>query len=91
MPDWETDATAPTMRVLYQAGVALSPHSIVANLEEYAGGAPSVVEVQETLEALEERELVRRLDRPEEYFVITEHGADYVETEIDSEALGFID
>jgi repressor of nif and glnA expression len=90
MAEWETDATAPTMRVLYQAGVALSPHSIVANLEEYAGEAPSVVETQETLEALEAEGMVRRLDRPEEYYVITEHGADYVETEIDSEAFGFI-
>lgn len=91
MADWETDATDPTMRVLYQAGVALSPHSIVANLEEYAGEAPSVVEVQETLEALESEGLVRRLDHPEEYYVITEHGSDYVETEIDTESLGFID
>lgn len=91
MSDWETGATAPTLRVLYQAGVALSPHSIVANLEEYAGEAPSVIEVQETLEGLDEQELVRRLDRPEEYYVITEHGIDYVETEVDSESLGFID
>lgn len=91
MTDWQTDATDPAMRVLYQAGVALSPHSIVANLEEYAGEAPTVVETQETLEALEEEGMVRRLDRPEEYYVITDHGRDYVETEIDDEAFGFID
>jgi hypothetical protein len=91
MPEWKTDATDPIMRVLYQAGVALSPHSIVTNIEEYAGEAPSVVETQEALEALEAEGMVRRLDRPEEYYVITDHGTDYVETEIDAEAFGFVD
>lgn len=88
-PDQQTDATEPVMRVLYQAGVALSPDSIVANLDAYADVSHGLSTVEEALSGLEAAGLVRQLDREGEYYQVTDRGSDYVETEIDQEAFGF--
>ena len=86
--DQQNEATAPVLRVLYQAGVALSPDSIAANLETYADDSHDESTVEEALVGLEEANLVRRLDREDDYYVMTDTGGDYVETEIDQESLG---
>lgn len=88
-PDQQTEATEPVMRVLYQAGVALSPDSLVANLDAYADESHGPAAVGEALSGLEEAGLVRQLDREGEYYEVTDRGSDYVETEIDQEAFGF--
>lgn len=86
--DQRNEATASVMRVLYQAGVALSPDSIAANLDAYADDSHDESTVREALEGLEEENLVRRLDREGDYYVVTDSGGDYLETEIDQESLG---
>lgn len=87
--DQQTEATEPVMRVLYQAGVALSPDSIVANLDAYADESHGPAAVNEALSGLEDAEFVRRLDREGEYYEVSDRGSNYVETEIDQEAFGF--
>lgn len=87
----QNEATEPVLRVLYQAGVALSPDSVAANLEAYADESHGSSAVEAALAGLEDADLVRRLDRDGEYYEVTERGADYVETEVDQEAFGFID
>lgn len=86
--DQRNEATESVMRVLYQAGVVLSPDSITANLGTYADDSHDQSTVEEALDGLEEANLVRRLDRDGEYYVVTDTGRDFVETEIDQESLG---
>jgi Fe2+ or Zn2+ uptake regulation protein len=87
--DQQNEATDSVLRVLYQAGVALSPDSIVANLDVYADDSHHEATVQTALDGLEEASLVRRLDQEGDYYVVTDSGADFLETEIDQESLGF--
>ena len=77
------------LRVLYQAGVALSPDSVVANLEAPADESHDRGTVDEALSGPEDAELIRRLDRAGDYYEVTDRGGDYVETEVDQEAVGF--
>jgi predicted transcriptional regulator len=69
--------------------VALSPDGIVANLDTYADTSYDASAVGEALAGLESEGLVERLDRPGEYYVVTDRGSDYVETEIDQEVPEF--
>jgi hypothetical protein len=87
--DQQNEATESVMRVLYQAGVALSPDSIVATLDVYADDSHDEATVREALGGLEAESLVRRLDREGDYYVVTDSGSDFLETEIDQESLGF--
>lgn len=89
--DQQNDATEPVLRVLYQAGVALSPDSVAANLDAYAEASQGPAAVEEALSGLADAGVVRRLDREGEYYELTGRGADYVEAEVDREAFGFID
>jgi len=47
--------------------------------------------VRTALEGLENEGHLRRLDSTGEYYVLTGHGRDHVETEVDQEAFGFIE
>lgn len=87
--DQQHEATEPVLRVLYQAGVALSPDSVVANLDAAADASHGQAGVEAALAGLADADLVRDLDREGEYYELTDRGEDYVETEVDQEALGF--
>lgn len=87
--DQQHEATEPVLRVLYQAGVALSPDSVVANLDTYADVSHGQAAVEEALAGLADADLVRVLDREDRYYELTRRGEDYVETEVDQEAVGF--
>ncbi|MFB6120198.1 MAG: hypothetical protein ABEJ68_03670 [Halobacteriaceae archaeon] len=91
MSEWQTETTDAVARVLYQAGVALSPDAVATNLDAVFDEAPDETAVREALTTLREESLARRLDREGDYYVITDYGRDYVETEIDQEGVGFIE
>ncbi|WP_281375633.1 hypothetical protein [Halorarum halophilum] len=40
---------------------------------------------------MRERDFVRRLDDGDAYYLLTERGQEYVETEVDQEGVGFVD
>lgn len=90
-PEWRNEATDPVLRLLYQAGIGVSPDSIVANLDVRMKSPPTPETVRSALEGLENKGHVRRLDSTGDYYVLTGHGQDYVETEVDQEAFGFIE
>ncbi|QLG60887.1 hypothetical protein [Halorarum salinum] len=89
-PEWPTEATVPVARLLYQAGVALSPAGVRANLVRRTDDPPSPGAVRDAIDAMRERGLVRSLDDGEHY-LLTGSGREYVETEIDQEGVGFVD
>jgi hypothetical protein len=88
--DWNSDAVEPVLRVLYQAGIGISPAAIAANLDEYLDAPPDSEEIRHALDELREAELVRTLDGGE-YFLLTDGGRSYVGNEIEQEGYGFID
>ena len=90
-PEWSTEATVPVARLLYQSGVAHSPEGVLANLEHRMDDPPSLEAVREALDAMRERDFVRSLDDGDAYYLLTESGREYVETEVDQEGLGFVD
>ncbi|WP_430504329.1 hypothetical protein [Haloparvum sp. PAK95] len=90
-PEWRNEATEPVLRLLYQAGIGVSPGSIVANLDVRMNSPPAPETIRAALEGLEDEGHVRRLDATGEYYVLTGHGRDYVETAVDQEAFGFIE
>lgn len=89
--DWRTDATDRTLRVLYQSGIAVSPAGIAANLAALTRDPPGEAEVEGAIEALRDRDLVRALPEDTGFYRLTDHGRDFVESEIDSEAFGYVD
>lgn len=89
--DWRNEATDPVLRLLYQAGIGVSPDSIVANLDVRMDDPPTPETIHAALEGLEDEGYVRRLDATGDYYLLTGHGRDYVETEVDQEAFGFIE
>ena len=94
MPDdreWHTEATVPVARLLYQSGVALSPDGVLANLAHRMDDPPAGEAVREALDAMAERGFVRSLDDEGGYYLLTEDGREYVETEVDQEGVGFVD
>ena len=88
MPEFDSDAVAPTLRLLYQSGVGISPSDIAANLDDRMDDPPSRTAVLDAVRELSDTRLVRRLDEVASCYVITDHGRDYVETELDAEAMG---
>lgn len=89
--DWERDAVEPVLRVLYQAGIGISPAAITANLDEYVEDPPDPEEVRLALEELADEELVRSLQDDGQFFLLTDGGRSYVGNEIEQEGYGFID
>lgn len=61
-PEWRTEATDPVLRLLYQAGIDVSPDSIVANLDVRMNSPPAPETIRAALEGLENEGHVRRLD-----------------------------
>jgi predicted transcriptional regulator len=88
MSDFDSDATAPVLRLLYQSGVGLSPSSIAINLDDRMGESPSRTAVLNAVRELNDGDYVRQLDEVESCYVITDHGQDYVEAELDDVAMG---
>lgn len=88
--NWDSDAVEPVLRVLYQAGIGISPAAITANLDEYLEEPPDPEAVRQALDELQDSELVRTLDG-DEYFLLTDGGRSYVGNEIEQEGYGFID
>lgn len=77
------------LRVLSQAGIAVSPGGIVANLRELYDVDLGEAAVADALDALEDENYVRALD--DTHYRITDHGRDYVVSEFGDEAPGYID
>lgn len=89
MADWNHDAADPVVRMLSQAGIGVSPGGIAANLDELLDDPPSESDVRDALDELERRGVVRRLDGA--YYLLTDHGRDYVEREFEEMGVGFIE
>lgn len=77
------------LRVLSQAGIAVSPGGIVANLRELYDVDLGEAAVADALDTLEDENYVRALD--DTHYRITDHGRDYVVSEFGDEAPGYID
>lgn len=90
MSDGKNETTDRVARVLYQAGVALSPAGVAANLAEFFDDPPSESAVGSALDGLDSEGLARRLDAGDVY-ILTSSGRDYVETELDTEAFGYVE
>lgn len=88
MPEFDSDAIEPTLRLLYQSGVGISPSDIAANLHDRMDDPPSRTAVLNAVRELSEGRFIRRLNDVESCYIITDHGRDYVEAELDSEAMG---
>ncbi|GAB7012180.1 hypothetical protein [Halolamina salina] len=88
MPEFDSDAVEPTLRLLYQSGVGISPSGIAANLHDRMDDPPDRTAVLNAVRELADTRLIRKLDEMESCYIITDHGRDYVETEIDDEAPG---
>jgi predicted transcriptional regulator len=88
MPEFDSDAVDPTLRLLYQSGVGISPSDIAANLDHRMDDPPARAAVLNAVRELAEAGLVRSLSEVESCYVVTEHGRDYVEAEVDDEAMG---
>ncbi|MBP1988256.1 hypothetical protein [Halolamina salifodinae] len=91
MPEFDADAVDPTLRLLYQSGVGISPSGIAANLQHRMNDPPSRTAVLNAVRELSEGRYIRSISDVESCYIITDHGRDYVETEIDDEAMGFVD
>lgn len=89
--DWKTEATDWVLRVLYQAGIGVSAGAIAANLDALVDEQFGEESITEALAGLEDENMVRRLDEPEDYYLITDRGRNYVEAELDQQGIGFID
>ncbi|GAB7094887.1 hypothetical protein JCM30237_20400 [Halolamina litorea] len=88
MPEFDADAIAPTLRLLYQSGVGIAPSGIAANLDDRMDDPPARASVLNAVRELSEADYLRSISDVESCYVITEHGRDYVESELDDEALG---
>ncbi|QDX39701.1 hypothetical protein [Salarchaeum sp. JOR-1] len=77
------------LRVLSQAGIAVSPGGIAANLRELYDVDRSEAAVADALDALEDENYVRALD--DTYYRITGHGRDYVTSEFGDDAPGYVE
>ena len=88
MPEFDADAVDPTLRLLYQSGVGISPSGIAANLHYRMDDPPARAAVLNAVRELSETGLVRSISDVESCYIITDHGRDYVETELDDEAMG---
>jgi predicted transcriptional regulator len=88
MPEFDSDAVEPTLRLLYQSGVGISPSGIAANLDDRMDDPPARAAVLNAVRELSEAGLVRSLSDVESCYVVTEHGRDYAETELDDQAPG---
>ncbi|MFB6268877.1 MAG: hypothetical protein ABEH83_02975 [Halobacterium sp.] len=89
--DWETDAAEPVLRLLHQAGIAVTADVVATNLAEVAEGSPSRMEAAAALAELESVNFVRTFADTDDYYLITSTGADHVANELESEGFGFID
>ncbi|MGB9965202.1 hypothetical protein [Halobacterium hubeiense] len=89
--DWEQDVVEPVLRVLHQAGVAVTADVVATNLDAVLDDAPSAAEVDAALAELVEDNLVRPFADADGYYVITDRGSGHVGNELDEEGFGFVD
>lgn len=89
MPEFDTAAAHPILRLLYQSGVGISPSDIAVNLDDRMDDPPTRTAILNAVRELHEGDYVRRLSDVESCYVITDHGRDYVESTLDTEAPGF--
>ncbi|NIC00359.1 purine-nucleoside phosphorylase [Halobacterium sp. R2-5] len=78
------------LRVLHQAGVAVTADVVATNLAAALDDEPTTAEVADELAALAEDDLVRLFADTDEYYVITDRGSAHVSTELDEEGFGFV-
>ena len=89
VPEFDSAATHPVLRLLYQSGAGISPSGIATNLDDRMDDPPSRTAVLNAVRELADADCVRRLNEVESCYIITEHGRDYVEANLDTEAPGF--
>lgn len=89
--DWQRDVVEPVLRVLHQAGVAVTADVVATNLDAVLDDAPTAVEVDAALAELDEDNFVRTFADTDGYYVITDRGSGHVSNELDEEGFGFID
>ncbi|MEE6211329.1 hypothetical protein U3A55_14370 [Salarchaeum sp. III] len=83
------ESSEAVLRVLSQAGIAVSPGGIAANLRELYEVDVTESTVENALGALEDENYVRALD--DTHYRITDHGRDYVASEFGDEAPGYVE
>jgi predicted transcriptional regulator len=76
MTDWKNSATEPVLRLLAESDLALSPKSIVYNLDEQLERPPSRATVHRSLSGLLDAGLIEQPDGS--LYKITDTGRDYV-------------
>ncbi len=89
MSEFDSDAAHSVLRLLYQSGVGISPSGIAINLTDWMDDPPTRTAVLDAVRELAEGDYVRRLNEVESCYVITDHGRDYVEANLDTESMGF--
>ena len=88
MSAFDSDAAHPVLRLLYQSGVGISPSGIAVNLTDRMDDPPTRTAVLNAVRELHEGDYVRRLSEVESCYIVTDHGRDYVEATLDTEAPG---
>ncbi|MGB9986408.1 hypothetical protein [Salarchaeum japonicum] len=83
------DSEEAVLRVLSQAGIAVSPGGVAANLRELSDVDITASQVEESFGALEAENYVRPID--DTHYRITDHGRDHVKNELGDDAPGYID
>mgnify|MGYP000159200245 CR=1 FL=1 len=87
MPD---DTDTVVLELLAQAGIAVSPGAIAANVAHFTERDLSAADVATALETLDAENYVRTL-ADTDYYRLTDHGRNYAEQEFVENAPGYID
>ncbi|SER15300.1 helix-turn-helix domain-containing protein [Natrinema salaciae] len=80
--DWQNSATDPVLRLLYEAGIAVSPGAITLNLQYQLERPPSRSTVTRAIEGLSDQGLITKMDPEKPYYTLTEEGEEYAEKNI---------
>lgn len=89
--DWESDAVEPVLRLLHQAGIAVTAEVVATNLREGLEDAPTDREVAAALSELDDANFVRTSADADDYYRITDRGRGHVSNELEAEGFGFVD
>ncbi|GGL31206.1 hypothetical protein GCM10009037_13670 [Halarchaeum grantii] len=88
--EWRTEAVEAVLRVLAQTGLGVSPGGIAANIERLLREDVDVAAVEDALERLADRNMVKSLDAGD-YYRLTERGREYATAEFGDDVFGYID
>jgi hypothetical protein len=89
--EWRNDAAEPVLRLLYQAGIAVTGDVVETNLGAVADVSPTTAAVSAALAELEGENFVRTFAETDDYYLITDRGRGHVANELEHEGFGFVD